>query len=171
MSKSLSQLPALSRLTEVEARAIEQMFRLYDYKSTGRIPSHLGRNLCQALGFDVALHNLPPNGTLRDILQLLDQRVPDPLPPLPGGLNSFVNLTGKAVDPEKKSEKFITADAINEFMESLGRPPISKTEADILLNGMLAFDDCSSVAAVPTADFVSDMSTYARKNNAIKDML
>ena len=38
MSKAL---PALSRLTELEARSIELMFRLYDYKSTGRIPSHL----------------------------------------------------------------------------------------------------------------------------------
>jgi rhodanese-related sulfurtransferase len=47
-------------LTELEARSIELMFRLYDYKSTGRIPSHLAKNLFRELGIDVAPHMLPP---------------------------------------------------------------------------------------------------------------
>ena len=189
MSKAL---PALSRLTELEARSIELMFRLYDYKSTGRIPSHLAKNLFRELGIDVAPHMLPPQGTLKDLLLVADQRMPDPLPALPGALQTFVSLVGrepevvvedgegagaaegqattKKAQPPLEPGKRVTTDGINAFVLSLGRPPIGKIEAEVMLNSMLDYDDCQKTPAVPVSAFASDMNVWARKSNAVKDL-
>ena len=160
--------PPLTTLTELEARSIELMFRVYDYKGSGRIPSHLAKNLFRELGLEVATHQLPPNGTLKDILLIADQKMPETTPPLPGALQSFVSLSGVVVDPELVHDKRITTDSINDFFVSLGRQPISRIEAEQLLADMLDYDDCSATPAVPIADFVGDMSLYARKN-ALKE--
>lgn len=185
MSKSA--LPQLGRLEEQEARAVEAMFRLYDHKSTGRIPAHLAQCLCKQLGIDIALHMLPPNGTLKDLLMVIDQKIPDPAPPLPGSMSSFVNLVGRPRESHPESEegggnkegkgrgdnpfeKVITTANITAFLQSLGRPPIQRGEGQLLLQMMLDYDDCTVEAVVPVADFAADMTTYARKTNSIKDL-
>lgn len=185
MSKAL---PTLSRLGEQEARAVEAMFRLYDHKSTGRIPAHLAQCLCKQLGIDVSLHMLPPNGTLKDLLLVIDQKIPDPAPPLPGSMSSFVNLVGRPRGKQHESgaegggakeggdregnpnEKVITTADLTSFMQSLGRPPIQRGEAQLLLQMMLEYDDCASEAVVPIGDFAQDMTTFARKTNSVKDL-
>ena len=88
----MKHLPPLTSLTELEAQAIELMFRLFDYNGTGRIPSHLARNLFREMGMDVPVHLLPPHGTLKDILLIADQKIPDPIPALPVALHSFVHM-------------------------------------------------------------------------------
>ena len=209
-------LPPLVRLTEVEARAIESMFRVYDYKSTGRIPQHLAYKLCCACGFDFSIHSLPANGTLKEILLFLDMRIIDPEPQLYSQLHSFTNLVAKKqeIPPEeeavnddavdraegedeasvggnsiggasvdsqtglqsksKRAEaKVISAAAVNEFYESLGRPPISQSQCDLLLTDMLNYDDCQEltrgVPGVMPEVFIRDFSLFAKKSNALKN--
>ena len=96
-------IPPLTRLTPSEAVAVEGMFRLYDYKSSGRIPQHLAYKLATALGFDVSVHSLPQNGSLKDILLFLDSRIVDPEPVLYSQLHSFTHMVAKKVDLNKKT--------------------------------------------------------------------
>ncbi len=167
-------LPPLLRLTELEARAIESMFRLYDYKATGRIPQHLAHKLFSAMGFDFSIHMLPQNGTLKELLLFLDMRCPDPEPALHCALHSFIHLVQSKrgdSDPEEllTEEKIITAKDINKFMESLGRPPVSVTECNLLLTSMMEYDDCSLVPAVLPETFNRDFATFAKKSNMLKN--
>jgi hypothetical protein len=172
------------------------MFRLYDSKGTGRIPQHLSRNLCRALGVDVPAHSLPPQGSLKDILAVIDQRMPEPVPVLNGQLETFGQLAGeieadpaeaeevktegegKVDSPSRRSpskggdkrDKFITTKSINKFMVSIGRPPMSKIEVEQMLTGMLDYDDCRPIAAVAIGSFSSDMHTWSRRANVLKDL-
>ena len=224
-------LPPLSKLTELEARAVESMFRLYDYQAKGRISQHAAYKLTCALGFKFSIHSLPVNGTLKDILLFLDVRVPDPEPALYCQLHSFTNLVAKpvyelapisdsaneglegdipgegnmatdasagplgAASSESLAEtesvtsqqtggsqamkkiyrgdtEVISTQAINQFMEKLGRPPVSKSQCDLLLTRMLDYDDCSENTfghpAVAPEYFTRDFATFAKKSNALK---
>ena len=223
-------LPTLSKLTELEARAIESMFRVYDYQAKGRIPQHLAFKLCQALGFQFSIHSLPVNANLKELLLFLDMRVPDPEPALYCQLNSFTSLVAKPVSelmpledqadeglegdvpgpevsldgseqqgserrgsiesqsiatgvsgtsqmsgtkPYASGVKVISTQAINEFMEKLGRPPVPKSQCDLLLTSMLDYDDCSENTygqpAVLPDYFTRDFGNFAKKSNALKD--
>ena len=196
MSRARSAPVNLTRLSDIEVRAIEQMFRLYDSKGTGRIPQHLSRNLCRALGVDVPSHSLPPQGSIKDILAVIDQRMPEPAPVLNGQLETFGQLAGeveadpaeaeetktedegKANSPSRrilsksgdKRDKFITTKSINKFMVSIGRPPMSKVELEQMLTGMLDYDDCRPNAAVAVGSFSSDMHSWSRRANVLKDL-
>ena len=236
MSTNKKALPTLSKLTELEARAIESMFRLYDYQAKGRIPQHLAFKLCQALGFQFSIHSLPVNANLKELLLFLDVRVPDPEPALLCQLNSFTSLVAKPVSelmpledqfeeglegdvgPEvdsrlevamneagaeaKRKESIesasvnqsvgqsvgsnasgvkhyasgvnvISTQAINQFMEKLGRPPVPKSQCDLLLTGMLDYDDCSENTygqpAVLPEYFSREFGNFAKKSNALKN--
>lgn len=225
-------LPPMSKLTELEGRAVESMFRLYDYQAKGRISQHAAHKLTSALGFKFSIHSLPVNGTLKDLLLFLDVRVPDPEPALYCQLHSFTNLVAKPVselapmsdtvdeglegdvagegsmatdasapfgaaassaesvaDSEsvgsqqtggsqalkkmyRGDTELISSQAINQFMEKLGRPPISQGQCDLLLTSMLDYDDCSENTyghpAVPPEFFTRDFATFAKKSNALK---
>jgi len=232
-------IPPLVRLTISEAQAVESMFRLYDYKCTGRIPQHLALKLFTSLGMDFSIHSLPMNGSLKDLLLFLDMRVVDPEPALYAQMHSFTHLVAKNVDFNRKKgkkkrgegsdedeegggdefdgeaevkkeageggnrqrsssdtsdgsvssqakdgeegrvvggqsrEKYITVEAVNEFMESLGRPPLSKTQLDLLLGNMLDYDDCNEstggITAVSMEYFSRDFTNFAKKSNALKN--
>jgi hypothetical protein len=225
-------LPTLSKLTELEARAVESMFRVYDYQAKGRIPQHLAFKLCQALGFQFSLHSLPVNASLKELLLFLDMRVPDPEPALYCQLNSFTSLVAKPVSelmpledqadeglegdevgpevnslesseqgaggtnaerrgsiesqsvatgssvtsgtkPYASGVKVVSTQAINQFMEKLGRPPVPKSQCDLLLTSMLDYDDCSESTygqpAVLPEYFSRDFGNFAKKSNALKN--
>ena len=227
-------LPPMSKLTELEARAVESMFRVYDYQAKGRISQHAAYKLTAALGFKFSIHSLPVNGTLKDLLLFLDVRVPAPEPALYCQLHSFTNLVAKpvselapmsdrvneglegdvagegsmatteaSVQPGQQGgsiaesvadsgsvgsqqtggsqamkkmyrgdTELISTQAINQFMEKLGRPPVSKTQCDLLLTSMLDYDDCSENTfgqpAVAPEYFTRDFATFAKKSNALK---
>ena len=221
-------IPPLARITEVEARAIEGMFRLYDYNATGRLPQHLMFKLTSALGFDFSIHSLPLNGSLKELLLFLDMRIVDPEPALMSQMHSFTHLVARKVDLTKKhqvgdgeegensgngdegddedntpkkitprggeeddasvntkgtestptkdrtetKEKYLTTEAINEFMVSLGRPPLNAGQCELLLTSMLDYDDCNErtggVAGVLPEVFNRDFTLFAKKSNALK---
>jgi len=235
-------IPPLVRLSISEAQAVESMFRLYDYKCTGRIPQHLAFKLFTSLGMDFSIHSLPMNGSLKDLLLFLDMRVVDPEPALYAQMHSFTHLVAKKIDLRRKKnkkgpgggegdddaegeeggefdgatemkkegggaegnrqrsssdashgsisskakdseegaaiggqsrEKYITVDAVNEFMASLGRPPLSKTQLDLMLGNMLEYDDCNEstgdITAVSMESFSRDFTNFAKKSNALKN--
>jgi hypothetical protein len=103
-------IPTLARLSVMEARAIESMFRLYDTKATGRIPQHLCHKLCKALGFDFSIHSLPLNGSLKEILLFLDMRVVEPEPVLFAQMQSFTHLVARKVDLTKHNASKVIED-------------------------------------------------------------
>ena len=121
-------LPPMSKLTELEARAVESMFRVYDYQAKGRISQHAAYKLTAALGFKFSIHSLPVNGTLKDLLLFLDVRVPDPEPALYCQLHSFTNLVAKPV-----SELAPMSDRVNEGLEGdvAGEGSMATTEASV----------------------------------------
>lgn len=232
-------IPPLVRIAPGEALAIESMFRLYDYKCTGRIPQHLAHKLTTALGFDFSVHALPLNGSLKEILLFLDMRIVDPEPALHAQLHSFTHLVAKKVDLNKKMkvtddtdleegekgdtfdengevmgvgvgggggrqrsqsdasqssivskatdggtptkggdktesrEKLMTADAINNFLVSIGRPPMSESQLELMLTAMLDYDDCNEKsggsAGVLPEFFSREFTTFAKKSNALKN--
>lgn len=206
-------IPSLTRLDISEAQAVESMFRLYDYKCTGRIPQHLAYKLVTALGFDVSIHSLPLNGSLKEILLFLDMRIVDPEPALFSQMHSFTHLVAKKIDLTAKKqnindknskaeldaslngndtngaqdssgnepsqdiavsrEKYITTQSINDFMISLGRPPLRAAQVELLLTSMLEYDDCNEttgqIAAVLPDIFSRDFTTFAKKSNALKN--
>ena len=158
----------LLRLTDVEANAIEEMFRLYDYKATGKIPRHLAIKLFKGLGFDLAEHTVPLNGGFRELLMFLDRQCPDPLPSLNCSLYTFTKLAAKTRD-EETGQTTITPQNIADFMESLGRPPCSLLEADLLLTSMLEYDNCEPIPQVLSEYFSKEVTNIAKKTNAMKD--
>lgn len=82
-------------------------------------------------------------------------------------LTSFNQLT--AVLSEDESTKVITPQLIVDFMASLGRPSTSMSEAALMLNAMLDYDDCADIPAIPTEVFIREMINFAKKTNAFKD--
>jgi hypothetical protein len=166
MSSTLN-LPPLLKLTTQEAHCIANTFRIYDYKASGRIPGYLAAKLCKTLGVNIHESNFAPLVTLQELLLLIDRVMPDPEPALLSSLISFANLASVKVG--ELEEDAITPQVISSFMESLGRPPASLTEASLLLNAMLEYDDCSDVPCVTTDVFNHEIINFAKKTNAFKD--
>lgn len=166
-AKSKYVFPPMLRLTTQEAQCILNIFRLYDYKSNGRIPSYLAVKVCDAIGINFHESSFSDEVTLQELLMLLDRFVPEPEPALLSSLISFGHLA--SVPVEDSDDRVITPQAISHFMETLGRPPASITEASLMLNSMLDFDDCSDIPCVNTEVFNRELINFAKKTNAFKD--
>lgn len=124
-------IPPLLKISPIEANAIVSMFRLYDYKATGKIPRHLAKKLTISLGFDVPIGNLSSEIGVRELLLFLDQWCPEKDPPLPNSLHFFNRLACEPTVDDNESDH-VTSNSISNFMDSLGRPPISKGEVRLL---------------------------------------
>jgi hypothetical protein len=153
-------------LTTLEVNSITNMFKLYDYKSTGRIPNYLAVKLIESLGLPARHLDLDVEVALAEVLSIVDKLIPEPEPILASSMTSFSAL---ATVTDEDGKRFITPQAISEFMQSLGRPTTSETEAALMLNSMLEYDDCSKVASVSIDSFNKELTTYAKKQNAFKD--
>ena len=66
-------------------------------------------------------------------------------------------------------ESMISPIDISDFMENLGRPPTSKSEATSLLSAMLEYDDCTSDPNLKIDTFNLEMLIFVKKTNALKD--
>lgn len=185
--------PVLLRLTIREADSIANMFRLYDYKATGKIPDYLAVKLLHTLGFKFNEALLSKEVVLNEILLLVDQMIPEPEPVLVSSLSSFCQMNAVymenpdhvvsdeagGTDNGGQSEEgihfnapkhpYITPHCIAKFMEQLGRPPISMNEANLLLNSMLEYDDCSEIPCVSTDIITKELVYFAKKTNAFRD--
>lgn len=189
MSKRI-RFPPLSRLQISEAQCIANLFRIYDYKSTGIIPNHLALKLIRNLGLQISELALPESLSLTDLLVIIDQVMPEPEPIIVGSLDTFNNLvsqSGAAILAQNNTstklrnsfsnmethiqieEKYITAECISDFMESIGRSAVTGNEAKLMLSGMLEYDDCTQSPAVNTEKFNKELITFAKKSNAFKD--
>lgn len=159
------------RITTQEAQCLLNMFRLYDYKSTGRIPSYLAVKVCDTIGIHINEGNFSDDVSIQELLMLLDRVVPEPEPALLSSLLSFGHLAAEThiVGDDEKDVDVITPQAISAFMETLGRPPASLMESSLMLNTMLDYDDCSEVPSVPTDVFNRELINFAKKTNAFKD--
>lgn len=169
--KGKYQFPPMLKITPQEAQCILNIFRLYDYRSTGRIPSYLAVKVCDTLGMHISEGNFSDEVSLQELLMLLDRVIPDPEPALLSSLLSFGHLAAekRVVGEDEKEIDVITPHAISHFMETLGRPPASLTEASLMLNSMLDYDDCSEVPSVHTEVFNRELINFAKKTNAFKD--
>ncbi len=180
----------LQRMSAMEANAVANMFRMYDYKSTGRIPDYLAIKLIELLGIPAKHLDLPPDLTLHEIVTIVDKLLPEPEPMLVSALTTFNALAALKPKEENTPEDLadaaanaaagtniyqppsgpvLTPQSISDFMESLGRPPISMAEATLMLNSMLEFDDCSEVPIVSVDTFAKEATAFAKKSNAFKD--
>lgn len=162
-----SKFPTLVRLTTTEAETISQMFRVFDTHLKGKIPNHLARNLLNGLGFDVPSVALPEYVTLKEILSYVDQIMPEPEPALVSSLSSFNGIVAERNNLE--GTKTITPQDIVSFMESLGRPPANVSEASLLLNSMLDYDDCAEIPVLNVENFNKEVINFAKKSNALRD--
>jgi len=76
-------------------------------------------------------------------------------------------------DRTETKDKFITTAAINQFIVSLGRPPLNAEQCELLLTSMLDREDCGErtggVAGVTPEFFERDFTTFAKKSNALKN--
>lgn len=194
MSKSGASIPKrnnwknLQRMTPAEANSIAAMFRMYDHKLTGRIPDYLAIKLITSLGVTVPFMDLPHELNVNEVVSLVDRLLPETEPMLVAALNTFENLSAiklapsenqeeSEVDPDppgsnaylRKHGPVLTPQCIANFMEGLGRPPISMSEATLMLNAMLDYDDCSEVPMVATEVFSKEITNFAKKSNAFKD--
>lgn len=176
----------LQRMTVPEANAIANMFRIYDYKCTGRIPDYLAIKLIESLGVSAKHLDLPSDLSLNEIVTIVDKLLPEPEPMLVAALTTFSALASvkpktDEVTPEAALDAtginahqgptgpVLTPQSISDFMESLGRPPISMAEAALMLNSMLQYDDCSEVPIVGVDTFAKEVTSFAKKSNAFKD--
>ncbi len=90
--------------------------------------------------------------------------------------DASVNTKGTEGTPTKDrtetKDKYITTESINEFMISLGRPPLSAGQCELLLTSMLDYDDCNErtggMAGVLPEFFDRDFTLFAKKSNALK---
>lgn len=170
-TKGKYQFPPMLRITQQEAQCILNIFRLYDYRSTGRIPSYLAVKVCDTIGLHIGEGNFSNEVSIQELLMLLDRIVPEPEPALLSSLLSFGHLAAekRIVGDDEREIDVITPQAISQFMETLGRPPASRTEASLMLNSMLDYDDCSDVPSVATEVFNREVINFAKKTNAFKD--
>ncbi len=159
-------LPPLMKLKPDESQSIQSMFRLYDYRSSGRIPKHLAKKLTQNLGFDIPVGNLGADVSIKDLLLFIDQWIPEYDNKLQGEIAFFQKLA-RDIDPTMG--EVITPESLNSFIEKLGRPPISMGEANLLLSSMLEYDDCSEVPKIRVDDFGKDVTMFTKKSNILKD--
>ena len=71
------------------------------------------------------------------------------------------------------TRKFISTKSINDFMEGLGRPPVSESQCNLMLEKMLDYDDCSERSfgkpAVDPDYFMEHLTHFAKKSNALKN--
>lgn len=161
-------IPPLTKISQLEAEAILNMFNMYDYTCTGRIPKRLVLKLLSSLGFNGFAHEITaPEMTLTEILLFLDLRHPDPEPPMDCAMWTFLNLTSNESFTEKG--RVITPTDLSNFMVSLGRPPCSTRKATLLLSSMLEYDDCAKLPAAPVEAFEKDVVKFAKKNNLMRD--
>lgn len=165
MSKR-TKFPPMIRVTPSEAQCIASMFRLYDINRTGKIRNHLARKLVRALGFNADQVVLSSEVSLNEILLLVDQLMPDPDPPIISAMQSFA---GMAARQNEFGSSVLTPQDISDFMESLGRPPSSISEASLLLNSMLEYDDCAEIPVLRADHFTKEVVNFAKKNNSLKD--
>jgi hypothetical protein len=175
-------------MSAAEANTIANMFRLYDYKSTGRIPDYLAVKLIESLGVSAKHLDLPPDLNLNEIVSIVDKLLPEQEPMLVAALTTFNALASvkpkdELTTPEALAEAIasgnflnqgpsgptLTPQSISDFMESLGRPPISMAEATLMLNSMLDYDDCSEVPVIGVETFAKEVTAFAKKSNAFKD--
>lgn len=163
--------PTLLKISTAECQAISACFKLYDYECKGAISKSSVKKLIKSLGFNIPENKLSSTVTLPELLLLLDQHSPDPEPALECSLKTWSNLVGhKTVNLMDEGEiTVVSAQDIADFMESIGRPPISLTEANCLLTSLLEYDDCSDTPQVPIEVFTKQLSLFARKSNALKD--
>jgi hypothetical protein len=158
--------PPMIRVTAQEAQSVASMFKLYDIKQTGKIKNHLAKNLVKALGFNTDSIILSTEVSLNEVLLLVDQLMPDPDPPL---LSSMFTFSGLAAKDSESGAAVLTPQDLSDFMESLGRPPASISEASLLLNSMLEYDDCAEIPILRAEHFAKEVVNYAKKNNSLKD--
>ncbi len=158
--------PPMIRVTNGEAQCIATMFKLYDINRTGKIKNHLARNLIRALGFNADAVILSTEVSLNEVLLLIDQFMPDPDPALMSSMHSFSGLAAKQ---NEFGSSVLTPNDLSDFMESLGRPPASISEASLLLNSMLEYDDCAEIPVLRADHFTKEVVNYAKKNNSLKD--
>lgn len=151
----------------MEAESIASMFCLYDIHITGRIPQRLVLKMLQQLGFGKYSHEITtPDMSLKELLLFLDFRCPEPDPPLHSALFTFLNTIAS---PNEDGELCIQPTDITDFMESLGRPPVSTANATMLLTSMLDYDDCAEIPTVKAEYFERDVTMFAKKHNLLKD--
>lgn len=161
-----TKLPPLLRLTHSEAQSIAAMFRLYDTRCTGRISNSSAEKLATTLGIRGLDRSMFAGEVgLNELLMTMDQCMPEPEPALLSSLSTFNAL--EAVPSEEGP--VITPQIISKFMEKLGRPPALMSEASLMLNAMLEFDDCSEVPVVEAQIFAKELINFAKKHNAFKD--
>eukprot|EP01039_Chlorochromonas_danica_P011650 gene11650-13065_t len=179
-SRRPPKLPTLMKLTPAEAQCVSKMFRLFDGQATGKVPAYAAEKIAKELGLRGIYRTLFPNEiTLNDLLLALDAAMPEPEPVLLSALTTFTHLEGieSEADPAVAAGGavggagglVITPEVIVSFMQRLGRPPASLSEASLLLNAMLDYDDCSEVPRVSAQTFARDLITFAKKHNAFKD--
>lgn len=170
-TKGKYQFPPMLRITTQEAQCILNIFRIYDYRSTGRIPSYLAVKVCNTIGLHISEGNFSNDVTIQELLMLLDRVAPEPEPALLSSLISFGHLAAerRSIGDDEREINVITPQAIADFMETLGRPPASRNEASLMLNTMLDYDDCSEIPSVPTEVFNREVINFAKKTNAFKD--
>lgn len=166
MTSKRSKFPPLLRLSNNEAQCIANMFRLYDINCSGKIPNASAEKLARALGVKgVDRSNFSSEVGLNELLLTFDQFMPEPEPALLSSLTTFNNLEAIPTD----EGMVITPDTIARFMEKLGRPPALISEASLMLNAMLEYDDCSETPIVSAQTFAKELINFAKKHNAFRD--
>lgn len=118
--KFQQKVPSLLRITPSQAECITNCFKLYDYKATGKIPRHLAKKLVRSVGYaDAPVGNLAREVSLKEVLLFLDEWSPPLLPEFDSALSGF---TGMVLQPTEEGN-VVTASAISNFLESIGKPP------------------------------------------------
>lgn len=140
------------------------------------------------LGFDLDQLTIKFNKivSISELLHILDQIMPPSDPVLNSSLTSFNGLIAKQQEKYQLKQiqntnldvdeifmpiisNDISPNDISDFMESLGRPPASSSEASSVLNSMLDYDDCSTNPTLKLDTFNKEMLHFVKKTNALKD--
>lgn len=168
-------MPLLRNVSPIEQDIVSRMYRMYDHDLKGQIPNYLARNLMSQLGIHIT--NLEvvfsQEVSLAEILLLLDQMIPDPEPSkaLEGGLSTFNGMVAKEIYDDETDEvsRALTPVDISTFMESLGRPAASVSEATLMLNAMNDYDDVAEVPVLQAKVFTKEVLLYAKKSNCLRE--
>lgn len=160
-------------------KAIHSMFRFYDLEIRGTITRERAIKILQAIGVDdLHVGTLHTVVTCKELLQYIDNMLPDPDPPLQSELISFTKLVAKtdAVPGEEVSAStytpMIKPKGIVDFYESTDQPvPNSSAVVTSMLSSMLEWDDCSEEPAIHPSNFIRDVTKFAKKTNALRDFV
>jgi hypothetical protein len=114
---------------------------------------------------------------LNEVLYFLDEISPNNETNLHSSLQIFNGLVAETQETFQSSEEekinskecILKPQNISKFIESLGRPPASLSEATLMLTSMLDYDDCSDIPTVKIESFNKEIITFAKKNNLLKD--